>query len=207
MELFRNALEVCNLSDLGYSGPRFTWTNQQPDGNFTKVKLDRAVANTQWCQLFTGASVQVLVAHSSDHKPLLLVLNTNMQEKDKSRRGFKFEMSWTFEEDYQQIIEEAWNAVLNDNTRSKLSKCRTNLLRWRKGKSGTNAAFIKQKTKEQEVPQRHEGPENCEERKKLNGKIEVLLEQEDLRWKQWAKQNWYNHGDRNTQYFHAWANQ
>jgi hypothetical protein len=35
----------------------------------------------------------------------------------------------------------------------------------------------------------------------------VLLEQQDLRWKQWAKQNWYKNGDRNTQYFHAWANQ
>jgi lipoate-protein ligase B len=33
------------------------------------------------------------------------------------------------------------------------------------------------------------------------------LEQEDLRWKQRAKQNWYKNGDRNTQYFHAWANQ
>jgi hypothetical protein len=27
MELFRYALEKCNLSDLGYSGARFTWTN------------------------------------------------------------------------------------------------------------------------------------------------------------------------------------
>jgi hypothetical protein len=33
------------------------------------------------------------------------------------------------------------------------------------------------------------------------------LEKEDIRWKQRAKQNWYKNGDRNTQYFHAWANQ
>lgn len=30
---------------------------------------------------------------------------------------------------------------------------------------------------------------------------------EDIRWKQQAKTNWYKHGDRNTQYFYAWANQ
>ena len=55
--------------------------------------------------------------------------------------------------------------------------------------------------------QRDEGHENSERIKKLNGKIELLLQQEDLRWKQRAKQNWYKSGDRNTQYFHAWANQ
>jgi hypothetical protein len=99
MELFRSALEKCNLSDLGYMGSRFTWTNCQPDGNFIKVKLDRTVANTQWCSMITRASVQVLAARSSNHKPLLLILDANMQENGKSKRGFKFEMSWTLEED------------------------------------------------------------------------------------------------------------
>jgi hypothetical protein len=46
MELFRTALEQCNLSDLGYKGSRFTWTNCQPGGNFVKVHLDHAVANS-----------------------------------------------------------------------------------------------------------------------------------------------------------------
>jgi hypothetical protein len=30
---------------------------------------------------------------------------------------------------------------------------------------------------------------------------------EDIKWRQRAKRNWYKHGDRNTQYFHAWATQ
>jgi hypothetical protein len=107
--------------------------------------------------MFTGASVQVLAARSSNHKLLLLVLDTDMQENDKSKRGFKFEMSWTLDEDYQHIIEEAWNVVPNDNTWSKLSKCRTSLIRWGNGKLGNNAVLNKQKTKELEVLQRHEG--------------------------------------------------
>jgi hypothetical protein len=31
------------------------------------------------------------------------------------------------------------------------------------------------------------------------------LEQEDIKWKQRAKQNWYQNGDQNTPFFHAWA--
>lgn len=33
-----------------------------------------------------------------------------------------------------------------------------------------------------------------------------MLEMEDIKWKQRAKRNWYRHGDRNTKFFHAWAN-
>jgi hypothetical protein len=97
MELFRIALEQCNLSDLGYKGFRFTWTNCQPGGNFVKVHVDHALTNSQWCYMFEGASVQVLAARSSDHKLLLLNLETNAQGNDKGNRGFKFEMSWTLD--------------------------------------------------------------------------------------------------------------
>jgi hypothetical protein len=93
MEIFRAALEHCNLSVLGYKGAKFTWTNCQPDENFVKVRLDRAVANPQWCCMFEGASVQVLAARSSDHKPLLLNWESNGQGNDTGKRGFKFEMS------------------------------------------------------------------------------------------------------------------
>jgi hypothetical protein len=32
------------------------------------------------------------------------------------------------------------------------------------------------------------------------------MNQEDMKWKQRAKQNWYLYGDCNTPFFHAWAN-
>ena len=130
MELFRSALEKCNLSDLGYSRAKFTWTNCQPDGNFIKVRLDWVVANTQWCSMFKEASVQVLAGRSSDHKPIQLTLATNLQVHGKKRRGFKFELNWTLEAEYQQVVEEAWNVVPNDDAISKLCKCRISLQKW-----------------------------------------------------------------------------
>ncbi|XP_042972999.1 uncharacterized protein LOC122304801 [Carya illinoinensis] len=38
-------------------------------------------------------------------------------------------------------------------------------------------------------------------------RVGVLLQQEDLKWKQRAKKNWYCMGDKNTKFFHACANQ
>ncbi|XP_071933219.1 uncharacterized protein [Coffea arabica] len=39
----------------------------------------------------------------------------------------------------------------------------------------------------------------------LMQKLDELLDIEDVKWKQWAKQHWYKFGDRNTSFFHAYA--
>lgn len=51
MVQFRVALEECKLSDLGFRGSKFTWTNCRTDGTFIKERLDQAVANREWCEL------------------------------------------------------------------------------------------------------------------------------------------------------------
>lgn len=111
------------------------------------------------------------------------------------------------DKEYQQVIEDAWNVEPNETAWVKLLHCRANLSRWSKKKFGDTTALIKQKTHKLEELQRQEGPEHGEDIKKIKGEIELLLEHEDLWWKQQAKQNWYKGGDRNTYYFHAWANQ
>jgi hypothetical protein len=45
MEDFKGALEDCHLSDMGATGPKFTWHNGRQGRDFTKERLDRVVAN------------------------------------------------------------------------------------------------------------------------------------------------------------------
>lgn len=51
MEAFQNTLVDCGLSDMGNRGPKFTWSNCQEGAGFIKERLDRVVANQEWCGL------------------------------------------------------------------------------------------------------------------------------------------------------------
>jgi hypothetical protein len=93
MDLFRNTLEDCYLSDLGFRGPKFTWIGRRSNGKTIKERLDRAVANCQWCGLYRQAVVNVLAACISDHNPLLLQLNNVQEHSARYQRSFKVEAS------------------------------------------------------------------------------------------------------------------
>lgn len=54
--------------------------------------------------------------------------------------------------------------------------------------------------------QRQKGGEDWAAIKALKGDFEVILENEDMKWKQRTKQSWYKHADRNTPFFRAWTN-
>ncbi|KAF5459775.1 hypothetical protein F2P56_019693 [Juglans regia] len=43
MEIFREALEDCGLSDLGFEDSKYTWCNGREGREFTKERLDRVV--------------------------------------------------------------------------------------------------------------------------------------------------------------------
>ncbi|XP_075655125.1 uncharacterized protein LOC142625332 [Castanea sativa] len=42
---FKECLDVCNMADLGFQGPRFTWTNKNDINTLIQERLDRFFAN------------------------------------------------------------------------------------------------------------------------------------------------------------------
>jgi hypothetical protein len=52
MVAFKEVLEGCHLSDLGFIGSKFTWCNNRTDYQFTKERLDGVVANLRWREMF-----------------------------------------------------------------------------------------------------------------------------------------------------------
>jgi hypothetical protein len=133
MEAFKKTLEDCKLSDLGFIGSKFTWCNNREDAYFTKKRLDRAVANSDWCEKFGEMDVFVLGARSSDHCPLLLNIGAYRVEDTRMIETFKFEVNWMVNESCSSIVKDAWEGREYegdplDILLSKLEQCKKQLM-------------------------------------------------------------------------------
>jgi hypothetical protein len=141
MGQFRDALDTCNLRDLGFIGARYTWTNRRHDENFVSERLDRAVANPQWKAIYRVVKVFVLAGRASDHKPILMQFGLDGEEKPEYYRSFKFEAKWQLDEEFNDIVKEAWSGGVEGATgiqivHNKLATCQKSLVRWSGAKYG-----------------------------------------------------------------------
>jgi ribosomal protein L29 len=94
-----------------------------------------------------------------------------------------------------------------DDVAGKLVSCRGVLSKWSRIKYGAVERDLKNKMAQLANLQLHEVPHNQGIIKELKKDIARILDQEEISWKQRAKQVWYDKGDRNAPYFHAWATQ
>lgn len=67
MKAFREAVDDCSLSDLGWSGAEYTWDNRQSGRANVKARLDRAFGNPTLMGMFEHIKVRHIVATESDH--------------------------------------------------------------------------------------------------------------------------------------------
>lgn len=99
----REALEDCNLSDLSYTGDRFTW----PRG-MIRERLDREISNNKWNDMFSVAKLEHLEYHKSDHRHVLLSLEAEQAQEHNVPSVLRFEAKWLKENRFREVMEEAW---------------------------------------------------------------------------------------------------
>nr|POE89570.1 hypothetical protein CFP56_02290 [Quercus suber] len=89
---YNNCMSFCNMVDLGFFGPIFTWTNRRDLNGLIQTRIDRCWANPSWTLAYPEANVTHLPRISSDHCPLLLSLSrTTLSRADKP---FRFEKKY-----------------------------------------------------------------------------------------------------------------
>ncbi|KAI3891422.1 hypothetical protein MKX03_020704 [Papaver bracteatum] len=58
LQELKDVMNQCGLIDLGAHGPRYTWNNKRVGFANIKERLDRVLANEEWCNSFKNAQVR-----------------------------------------------------------------------------------------------------------------------------------------------------
>jgi hypothetical protein len=187
------------------------WNNGQEGADFIKERLDRVVANKEWCEAYSNVEVMVGVAICSDHS-LIWVFPMGHSDRHKRPCTFRFEVGWEIHKKCSLIIEDMWKGTsYKENPWERLSShldgCKKALLRWQQVEIGRPNREFEEQCNNLAIIQGDKNSLNVGHALKLQRELQGRLEQKELRWRQRAKINWLANGDRNSKYFHACANQ
>ena len=104
--LFKECLDKCYMIDLGFSGPRFTWTNRKEMNALIQERIDHFFVNPEWFSLFPEAKVTHLTRCHSGH--CLVLLETQPRPSTFFKRPFKFQSFWVFDPSFSNVVANAW---------------------------------------------------------------------------------------------------
>ena len=202
-QLFSNCLDTCGMIDLGFSGPRFTWSNLREFSSLIQERLDRGFANASWRCAFPEASVHHLTRTHSDHCPVLICL-----DKPPSLnlpRPFIFQPVWLSHPDFPNVLNNSWDVIFP--LESNVIEFTKTVVKWNRDVFG-NIFW-----KKQNLVARLRGiqcglasaPNNflVNLERKLRLEYLSVLQQEEEFWSVKSRYNCLIQGDRNTAFFHA----
>lgn len=103
---FKEYLDRCSMVDLGFSGPRYTWTNKRDINNLILERIDRIFMNPKWCALYPDAKVTHLPRCHLDHCPILLEVYP--VRTMHLTRPFRFQEFWLSDVSFPNVVSKAW---------------------------------------------------------------------------------------------------
>ncbi|KAK2981990.1 hypothetical protein RJ640_007582 [Escallonia rubra] len=104
---FVNRINSCQLLDLGFQGPPFTWFRNRNGHCYLKERLDRGLCNRQWRLNFPEAFIKHLPRTHSDHCPILIDTKGETPPAH-SLRPFRFEAAWLTHPDFNRLVKDNW---------------------------------------------------------------------------------------------------
>lgn len=214
MDKFRDALDHCALSDLGFVGDTFTWrNNSHKSENYIRERLDRAVADIDWRSCFPDYKVVNGDHNHSDHRPVIVTINEDVVTGSSGNgpKTFRFEAGWVKEENCAAIVENAWKLAMEvrgEKVKEAVREVAGDLWDWSRNILGDLEKRIKWARKALELCRRGTISYRTVAREEiLKYKLEKLEEHKDMYWRQRAHVHWLEEGDRNTKFFHNYASE
>ena len=201
--LFKECLDKCSMIDIGFSGPRFTWTNRRDLHGLIQERIDRFFVNPSWCLLYPEAKVVHLTRCHSDHCPVLL----EMQPRGGGGRirPFKFQTCWLSNPSFPAIVSRSWSH--SERLVDAISKFTDEATRWNRMHFGN--IFNRKKN----IMARLNGIQRALANRpstflinlenELIKELDVVLNQEEKIWALKSRVNWLVQGDKNTNFYHV----
>ncbi|OIT31321.1 hypothetical protein A4A49_31488 [Nicotiana attenuata] len=152
---FLSVIEDCGFTDLGFYGPRYTWSNGRGPCAIVWKRLDRGLVNDNWLTSYPATTISHLASTGSDHSPLLMEMHAR---SDSARRYFKFLNCWTNNESFVPLVQSVWNTDFHGNPmwifHQKIKALSSELSKWSRHQYGD--IFQKVKEFEEKVKQAEE---------------------------------------------------
>ncbi|GMI81045.1 hypothetical protein HRI_001773800 [Hibiscus trionum] len=186
------------LIDMGFSGPRFTWSR----GTLSQ-RLDMCLGNNAWFSAFVNSAVTHLSKFDSDHRPILL--ETRIDDNLWVNRPFRYLSAWNEHPDFKSLLAGVWidersihENLLNFQLKSK---------EWNRevfGHIGRRKSLLLARLQGIEIALENSQKQFLENLElDLKKELSEVLNLEESLWHQKARTQWIEKGDRNTVFFHA----
>lgn len=199
---------TCVLTHLPTRGTEYTWSNGRRAAAHTERRLDRGICNDSWLQYWSSTTCCALTRTQSDHHPLLLTMAKGIQTFPSS---FKFLSMWPKHSDCRRLVHDTWNQEVVGCPMYRLSQklkfMKLAFKSWNKTIFGDVHKMVDDaKTALDAVQQEiadlgySDSLNDCE--LAAQKQYHTALSYQEAFWKEKARVNWFNHGDRNTSYFH-----
>ena len=196
-----------NLLDVKPSSGKYTWNNKRTGPGHIAARIYRFLIQDTFLLLGLNLSSKILPFGGSDHKPILLEMET---DKNYGSIPFRFSSQWAKNSVFLKLVSETWALPVTGSPfyiwEEKLRRVKKSLKSWAKlspppglAKTHTVTALALHQSKMEEG---NVVAEDIHLEIKLQANLHEACSKELDWWKTKSRSKWLRDGDRNTSYFH-----
>ena len=207
--LFNSIIEQNGLVEFDLNNRLFTWSNNRMDPTFEK--LDRFLASPEWDLAYNNIIVRGLNRSFSDHVPLCIQTDV----VSIGSRDFKYELCWRSRPDFHKKVIDIWHMPVKDKKsidiwKTKIKRLKQMLKGWNINIEGQYKKLKKELLDKIEMFDKISevcGLSENDRMEKLDLELTLkkLVDEENIKVKQRARDKFILDGDENSRYFHLLA--